>query len=128
MIVGLVLLAAVTVFGYTGHLSSSDTYSALFGLIGLVGVSGLYVIASSAFTNTSAIPQLIVGVGIVGALVVLGLHNVFDSAQIQAMLLLIITGAAAGSGGVVVATAARSQQVAAPPAPEPAPSPPSPVV
>ena len=103
-LVGLVLLAALTVFGYTGHLSPSDTYSALLGLVGLVGASGLYILASTVFTNTSAVPHLIVGIGIIGAVVALGLHDVFASGQITALLTLIFTGTAAGSGAILVAT------------------------
>ena len=104
-VVGLVLLAALTVFGYTGHVSASDTYNTLLAFIALVGASGLYVLAST-WANSNAMPQLIVGVAIIGALVALGLHDVFTSTQLQGIMMLLLTGAAVGTGGVVVASAA----------------------
>ena len=105
-LVGLVLLGALTVFGYTGHLSAADTYTGLLAFIGLVGASGIYVLASN-LTNAAAVPHLIVGIAVVGALIALGLHNVFASAQIVAILGLLLTGTAATVGTVQATASAR---------------------
>lgn len=106
-LVGLVLLGALTVFGYTGHLSAADTYTGLMAFIGLVGASGLYVLASN-LSNISAVPHLIVGCAVIGALVALGLHSVFTSNQIVAILGLVFTGTAATAGTVVASNAAKA--------------------
>ena len=106
-VIGLALLSALTIFGYTGHVTQNDTYIALMGFIGLVGASGLYVLASN-WANINALPQLIVGIAIIAALVVLGLHNVFNSGQLSAVLALLLTGTGVGAGGVVVTGAVRS--------------------
>lgn len=101
-IVGLALLAALTVMGYTGHLSPADTYTAIMGIIGLVGATGLYVLASN-WGNMNALPHLICGVGIVVAIVLLGLHNTFNSNQVLAVLGLLLTGTAGSIGAVAAA-------------------------
>ncbi len=118
-IVGLALLAAITVFGYTGHLNAADTYAAIMSLIGLVGATGIYVLASS-WSNANALPHLVVGVGILGAVTALGLHNVFGSSQILALLALVVTGTAGGGAPSAVAALTPSPVPALPPTQPPA--------
>lgn len=103
-VIGLVLVAAYTVFGYTGHLNSADTYTALMASIGLVGATGIYILASQ-FSNMNALPHLIVGVGIVGSVIALGVHGIFNSSQIIAVLGLLFTGTAGSTGALVTTTA-----------------------
>ena len=105
-IVGLVLLIPVIVFGYTGHLSPADTYAGVMALVGLIGTTGVYILASQ-WSNENTLPHLIDGVLLIAGVVVLGLHNIFDSAQLLALWTLIAIGTAGGGGAALVTAAAN---------------------
>jgi hypothetical protein len=100
-VVGLALLAAIVIFGYTGHNNAGDTYALLLSFVGLVGATGLFILASN-FANINALPHFILGLAIVAAVVVLGLHNVFTSAETLGVLGLLLTGTAGAAGAVVI--------------------------
>lgn len=115
-LVGAALLASVTILGYTGHLNHTDTVTSLWAFIGLLGGTGLYVLASQ-FSNVNALPHLIVGLGLMGSIVALGVHNVLNSTEIQNFLALIITGTA--GGGVAAGAAVLAAQQNPPPPADP---------
>lgn len=120
--VGLVILAALTVFGYTGKLNQADTYTTLMAIIGLVGASGLWILASES-DNANAIPHVFLGCAFIGVVIALGVHNVFNSGQIQAIFAVLITGGAVTTGTVVATSAIKSAALKAnraelPPAPK----------
>ena len=106
-VAGLAMLGALTVFGYTGRLSGPDTYNAFLGFLGLVGATGLFILASQ-FSNANALPHFIVGLATVVAIIVLGLHFVFTNTQILGILFLVFTGTA----GSAVAVGVTSQPAA----------------
>lgn len=118
--VGAVVLGAIVAFGYTGHLSSSQTYDGIMAFIGVVGASGLLILASTV-DNQNAIPHLALGLLLVVGVVILGLHSIFDSAQISAFILLILGPSAIATGAASVGAVLTSGVV--PPAPVQAPAP-----
>lgn len=101
IVVGLVVLGVVVFLGYDGHLSPADTYAGILSIVGLVGATGVYVLASQ-FDNVNAIPHLVVGVALIIAVAILGAHNTFNSGQLLGLLALIITGTAGGAGATLV--------------------------
>ena len=108
-VIGLVLLVPIIIFGYTGHITSSDAYAGIMAMVGLVGSTGVYILASQ-WANSNTLPHLIVGVGIIGGVVALGLHNVFNSGQLLALWTLIAIGTAGGGGAAIVTAAANPSQ------------------
>ena len=99
-IVGLVLLAPIVVFGYTGHLSPADTYAGIMAMVVLVGATGIYVLASN-WANENTLPHLIVGTGLIAGVIVLGLHGIFNSNQLLALFTLVAIGTASGAGAAL---------------------------
>lgn len=100
-VVGVSLLTTITIFGYTGTLNASSTYVTFMAFLGLVGATGIWVLAST-WSNTNAIPHLIIGVLSMAALVILGLHHTFTSDQLAATFGIMLTGSAAGGTAAVV--------------------------
>lgn len=109
-VVGLAFLAMITVLGYTGHMTPTDTVTAIWALIGLVGSTGLFVLASQ-LSNSNAVPHLIVGVAMMAAIVTLGLHDVLHSAQLENFLALLLTGTAGGGVAAGVTLLRQPSQV-----------------
>jgi hypothetical protein len=86
LLLGLAVLATVTILGYFGHVSPPDTLTALLGLSFLTGGLSLVVLSDPAAPNTNLAVHVTFALALVGAVLSLALHNVFNGSQVQTFL------------------------------------------
>lgn len=122
-VVGLAMVVVVVVLGYTDHLSSATTYTLFLALIGALGASGLWTLASNK-PNADAIPHLIIGLALLGALLALALHDVFTDTETQAAFALLLVGSATTTGYVAGASTTPTDLAVTPPIMVPSATPP----
>jgi hypothetical protein len=97
LVLGAAALAIATLFGFTGHLSATDTFSVYLALAGVTGVAGGLVLGSTT-PNINIIPHVVFTLFLLAAATVLVIHNVFSSVQILPLFGLVIGSGATGVG------------------------------
>lgn len=108
----LVLLAAITLLGYTGHWTAVEVLGPMGLMLGVVVGHGGWVIGSPN-QDTQLLPHAVIAAGLVGSATALNLHNIFTNSQALGIFSPIV-GAIIVGGGIIVGTT-----VPAPPPPVP---------
>jgi hypothetical protein len=98
LVMFLALLAAATVLGYTGHIDPTNTFAVLLALTGAVGIAGFAILLSAGTPNSTLVAHGIFVLALFAAVVILALHNVFDSTEVIPFFTLVLVGAGGGVG------------------------------
>lgn len=112
--VALATLAAVTVLGWSGSLSSNDTVAALAALLAIVGGLGTLIVGS-AQPNSNALPHAIIGLCVLVSITVLGVHGTLSGTQLGLIFSAIIPGGAVVAGNITGGTTGNAGACAVPP-------------
>lgn len=103
VIAALSVLAAITVLGWRGDLGSTDVFSALSALLAIVGGLGVLIVGSTQ-PNANALPHAIIGLCILVAVTVLGIHGTLTTSQLTVIFSAVIPGGAVVAGNITGGT------------------------